>query len=80
MIKSKAGFAALIAMVAAAGNAFAAGVNNASALARASTPKRSTAQYSRTKPGRGPGWSHAHVKRMAKKRRNVLRNRKAHRG
>lgn len=28
----------------------------------------------------GPGWSHAQVKRMAKKRRNVMRNRRAHRG
>jgi hypothetical protein len=27
----------------------------------------------------GPGWGHAKVKRMAKKRRNVLRNRKNHR-
>lgn len=30
--------------------------------------------------GRGPGWSHAHVQRMARKRRNVRRNRTAHRG
>lgn len=29
---------------------------------------------------RGPGWSFAHVKRMARKRKNVLRNRRAHRG
>ena len=29
---------------------------------------------------RGPGWSRAQVKRMAKKRRNVIRNRKAQRG
>jgi hypothetical protein len=29
---------------------------------------------------RGPGWTQAHVKRLAKKRRNVLRNRRAHRG
>lgn len=29
---------------------------------------------------RGPGWSNRHVQRMATKRRNVLRNRKAHRG
>jgi hypothetical protein len=28
----------------------------------------------------GPGWTFAQVKRMAKKRRNVLRNRRAHRG
>lgn len=28
----------------------------------------------------GPGWSNRHVQRMARKRRNVLRNRKAHRG
>lgn len=28
----------------------------------------------------GPGWSFAHVKRMAKKRRNQLRNRRAHGG
>ena len=28
---------------------------------------------------RGPGWSQAQVKRMAQKRRNVIRNRKAHR-
>jgi hypothetical protein len=34
----------------------------------------------RTRAGRGPGWSHAYVKRMARKRRNVLRNRRAHRG
>jgi ABC-type sugar transport system substrate-binding protein len=33
-----------------------------------------------TRAGRGPGWTHAQVKRMAKKRRNVLRNRCAHRG
>ena len=28
----------------------------------------------------GPGWTAAQVKRMAKKRRNRARNRKAHRG
>lgn len=28
----------------------------------------------------GPGWTAAQVKRMAKKRRNQVRNRKAHRG
>jgi hypothetical protein len=28
----------------------------------------------------GPGWGRAKVKRMAQKRRNVLRNRRAHRG
>jgi hypothetical protein len=28
---------------------------------------------------RGPGWTQAKVKRMARKRRNVLRNRRAHR-
>jgi hypothetical protein len=28
---------------------------------------------------RGPGWTQAHVKRMARKARNVARNRKAHR-
>ena len=33
-----------------------------------------------TQVGRGPGWSHAQVKRRAKKARNVRRNRKAHRG
>lgn len=33
-----------------------------------------------TRAGRGPGWSRAQVKRMALKRKNVLRNRKAHRG
>jgi hypothetical protein len=30
--------------------------------------------------GRGPGWSVAQVKRMAAKRRNVQRSRRAHRG
>lgn len=29
---------------------------------------------------KGPGWGHAKVKRMAAKRRNVLRNKRAHRG
>jgi ABC-type nitrate/sulfonate/bicarbonate transport system substrate-binding protein len=29
---------------------------------------------------RGPGYSYAHTKRMARKRRNVVRNRRAHRG
>lgn len=29
---------------------------------------------------RGPGWTRAHVQRMARKRRNVARNRAAHRG
>lgn len=28
----------------------------------------------------GPGWTAAHVKRMAKKRKNQIRNRRAHRG
>lgn len=28
----------------------------------------------------GPGWTHAHVQRMAKKRRNKARNRRAHQG
>lgn len=28
----------------------------------------------------GPGWSNRHVKRMAAKRRNQARNKKAHRG
>ena len=30
--------------------------------------------------GRGPGWTKNHVKRMAKKRKNRIRNRLAHRG
>ena len=29
---------------------------------------------------RGPGWTYAQVKRMAKKKRNVVKNRRAHRG
>lgn len=29
---------------------------------------------------RGPGWTIAQVKRMAKKKRNVVKNRRAHRG
>lgn len=29
---------------------------------------------------KGPGWSAAHVQRMAKKRRNILRNKKAKKG
>lgn len=33
-----------------------------------------------TRAGRKPGWSPARVKRAAKKRCNVLRNRLAHRG
>lgn len=28
----------------------------------------------------GPGWTHAHVGRMARKRRHQKRNRRAHRG
>jgi hypothetical protein len=28
----------------------------------------------------GPGWTHAHVGRMARKRRNQKRNKRAHRG
>jgi hypothetical protein len=41
---------------------------------------RSTAQVgSWTCSKRGPGLSHAQVKRMARKRRNVMRNRRAHR-
>jgi hypothetical protein len=28
----------------------------------------------------GPGWSRAHQQRLARKRRNVMRNRRAHRG
>lgn len=28
----------------------------------------------------GPGWTHAQVQRMARKRKNQARNRKAHRG
>lgn len=30
--------------------------------------------------GAGPGWTQNHVKRMAKKRKNRIRNRLAHRG
>lgn len=42
---------------------------------------RSTVQIgSWTCNKRGPGWGHAQVKRMARKRRNVIRNRRAHRG
>lgn len=29
---------------------------------------------------RGPGWSHAQVQRMARKKKNQSRNRRAHRG
>ena len=76
-MQDKSRFAALLAMVAATGSAFAAGVHNAADLAKAGN-KRSTAQ-SGSKAGRGPGWGHAKVKRMAKKRRNVLRNKRAHR-
>ena len=51
-----------------------------------STPK--TRRESRTKSPplgqryrrRGPGWTHAQVKRMARKKRNQARNRRAHRG
>lgn len=38
--------------------------------------RRSTAGYRRP----GPGWSYAHVKRCARKARNVARNRRAQRG
>lgn len=53
---------------------------------RAPVPKRSerrevraTGSYSRRNRRTGPGWTAAHVKRMAQKRRNVARNRRAHR-
>ena len=38
--------------------------------------RRSTTGYRRP----GPGWSYAHVKRCARKARNVARNRRAQRG
>lgn len=40
--------------------------------APAAEPHRSTANSSSSR--HGPGWSQAQVKRMARKRRNVLRN------
>lgn len=33
-----------------------------------------------TRRRRGPGWTNKHVQRMASKKRNVSRNRSAHRG
>jgi hypothetical protein len=64
--------------VAAAGSAFAAGAHNAANLAKAGKPARSTSQ-SGNPAKRGPGYSYAHVKRMARKARNVAKNRRAHR-
>jgi len=53
------------------------------ATSRLAPPKTrfgsSTQQYSGYGYCRGPGWSAAHVKRMAKKARNRARNRAAHR-
>jgi hypothetical protein len=40
--------------------------------------RRAVRQRSTTPVGVGPGWTQAHVKRMAKKRRNQRRNRLAH--
>jgi hypothetical protein len=77
-MKVNSKFAALLAMVAAAGSAFAAGAHNAANLAKAGKPARSTSQ-SGNPAKRGPGWGHAHVKRMARKARNVAKNRRAHR-
>jgi hypothetical protein len=52
------------------------------APARPSVPVGDAGRRERTasQVGRGPGWTQAHVKRMARKRRNVLRHRKACRG
>lgn len=49
--------------------------------ARPQATKRQTRQPSPddvTSYPNGPGWTHAKMQRMAKKRRNVLRNRKNH--
>lgn len=51
-------------------------LGGAAKLEELATRRRRSAM-SPTHVGRGPGWSHAHVKRMAAKRRNVLRNRRA---
>lgn len=51
-----------------------------SAKAMAPKPRRSTVQLGdRSSRKRGPGWTHAHVQRMTRKRRNQIRNKRAHR-
>jgi hypothetical protein len=50
---------------------------------RNSIAKAMFGNFGRYKPARfpnGPGWTHAHVQRMARKRRNKARNKCAHRG
>ncbi len=66
-----AAFAAMFSV--GAGDAY---VRQARAQRRAFQP----AIASTGRAGRGPGWTHAHARRVAAKRRNVLRNRRAHRG
>lgn len=56
------------------------GVMVPSPKAKAPKPRRSTAQLGdRATRKRGPGRSHAQVQRMTRKRRNQIRNKRAHR-
>ena len=56
-------------------------VRQVRAAQRHPAPRRTTQQTSvgLTRYSYGPGWGHAQVKRMAKKRKNQRRNKLAHR-
>lgn len=73
---------AALAAVAMTGAAFAATPRREITVRRESIPEFSVAPnfYWNSQRRAGPGWTQAQQKRIAKKRRNVLRNRKAHRG
>lgn len=70
-MKAQSRFIALMGLIASAGASYAQAAFEDRAELRSRSP---------TIVGCGPGWGRAKVKRMAKKRRNVLRNRRAHRG
>jgi len=72
---------ALAAALMATASHMAAGVSVTNEAPRPTTRvvRRSAGGAMTRNAGRGPGWSRAQVKRMAKKRRNVIRNRRAHR-
>jgi len=80
--------AALIAAAAAAGLVGVPGSASAPRATNQTAPAKNKREHRRLMAGtarlfreqrKGPGWTHAQVQRMAKKRRNALRNRKAHR-
>jgi hypothetical protein len=81
MRSSRLTLAAVLALGAFASAGSAASVASPAVNARPPAPSRSTAQHvGSVGHARGPGWSHAQVQRMGRKRKNQRRMAKKHRG